>query len=349
MARRITLISCLAVCALLTVFSTDAAQAARSGFSLFLNAVMPALLPYFICASLMTRCASSSSSAPWLMIALSLISGAPSGARFAASIGDDDPRHATRVAAALNAASPAFISGVFCGACLGRPALAAPLLISQYVSALIMLIPLIKRMRIMRLSPAPPSLPEAIRSSMEALISICGTIVFFSVMIRLMDITRVLDAVCFPAAALVEAFGGSGAAVRAVAIGLVEMVTGTNALAACGLNIRTVITLSAALFAFGGLCVMAQSLSFLELNALTYILYKLIQAAAAGGIAFLITPLFLGAEPAISLLSADRMLNNAAVALAALISSLFGMAVVLLFAAAASGITRKAHSTKPPV
>ena len=342
MMRRIVLLACIVMCGLLTVFSPSALQAARNGFSLFLDTVLPALLPYFVCTSLISLCGVQVRYSRFLLPALALVSGAPSGARCAAILSDDD-KLASRLAAALNAASPAFIAGVFCSGCMGVPRLAVPMLTAQYLSALVMLVPLIPRIRGEGAPAAPPAptLAEAVRSAMSSLTAICGTIVFFCVLIKLADITGLFDILCYPFLRLTMLCGGNGTAVKPMVTGIFEMVTGANAVAAARLDIRAAAALGTALFSFGGLCVMAQSEALLKIKPGIYLLSKLVQSVIAGIAAYLITPLFDIPQAVISLQDADTLMKNASVTLAILVSSLIGMSAVLLLAAAASGVRRR--------
>ena len=55
MKRKLALFFCALTCALLIAFNPDAMAAAREGFSLWRDSVMPALLPFFVCTSLMRQ------------------------------------------------------------------------------------------------------------------------------------------------------------------------------------------------------------------------------------------------------------------------------------------------------
>ena len=122
---------CALCCGLFVLYSDPALEAARQGFYLWRDAVLPALLPFFICAHIMQNCGAISMQNPLFLYSVSMVSGAPTGARLAGSLEEDH----TPAVAALNAVSPMFIAGSFAGSIIGVPQLAWPILIAQLVSA----------------------------------------------------------------------------------------------------------------------------------------------------------------------------------------------------------------------
>lgn len=55
MSRKIVFSLCVLLCGALIALNGEAAEAARSGFALWQNSVMPALLPFFVCTGLMRK------------------------------------------------------------------------------------------------------------------------------------------------------------------------------------------------------------------------------------------------------------------------------------------------------
>ena len=55
MKRKLALFACALVCALLIAFNPDAMAAAQEGYALWRDSVLPALLPFFVCTSLMRQ------------------------------------------------------------------------------------------------------------------------------------------------------------------------------------------------------------------------------------------------------------------------------------------------------
>ena len=81
MKRKLALFACALVCALLIAFNPDAMAAAREGYALWRDSVLPALLPFFVCTSLMRQMGALQSGNTAALFALAFISGAPGGAR----------------------------------------------------------------------------------------------------------------------------------------------------------------------------------------------------------------------------------------------------------------------------
>ena len=121
MSRKIVFSLCVLLCGALIALNGEAAEAARSGFALWQNSVMPALLPFFVCTGLMRKLGLISLGNPAALMALSFISGAPGGARLCAGIYGDSTQDNTVMAASLNALSPMFITGAFASSMLRCP------------------------------------------------------------------------------------------------------------------------------------------------------------------------------------------------------------------------------------
>ena len=81
MKRKLALFACALICALLIAFNPDAMAAAREGYALWRDSVLPALLPFFVCTSLMRQMGALQSGNTAALFALAFISGAPGGAR----------------------------------------------------------------------------------------------------------------------------------------------------------------------------------------------------------------------------------------------------------------------------
>ena len=80
MKRKLALFACALVCALLIAFNPDAMAAAQEGYALWRDSVLPALLPFFVCTSLMRQMGALQSGNTAALFALAFISGAPGGA-----------------------------------------------------------------------------------------------------------------------------------------------------------------------------------------------------------------------------------------------------------------------------
>lgn len=120
MKRLVTYSVCALCCCVLFLYSPAAVSWASAGFLIWRDSLLPALLPFFVCASVMQNAGVSGRLERASLIFLSLISGAPAGARLLSGYGEPDARSA----AILNNVSPIFIYASFCSGMVGCPRLA---------------------------------------------------------------------------------------------------------------------------------------------------------------------------------------------------------------------------------
>lgn len=330
MKRLVIYSVCALCCCVLLLYSPSAVSEAAAGFVLWRDSLLPALLPFFVCASVMQNVGASGRLERASLIFLSLISGAPAGARLLSGYGEPDARSA----AILNNVSPIFIYASFCTGMVGCPRLALYIIPAQFLSAAIML--LLFPIRVKARPPAPcPSplrlLSDALRSSVSAMLGICAALVFFS--------------------ALMGGFGamlgiGEGESLSgAVLYGMLEMAGGSAALSRLGIGMRPLGTAAAFIFSFGGLCVYAQSLSFAPLPFLRYFSAKLLQGALSAAIAYILLTLFPLPVPVYRPVTADTLLRNTLSIAAALGAMLIALSAVMMIGAA--GQYKKAKKSAP--
>ena len=329
------------MCALLIVFNQESAQAAREGFTLWQNVLLPSLLPFFVCARIMQASGAVQPSDPVALFVLSFVSGAPSGARLCASFERSErcPYGPTLIAASLNTLSPVFVCGTYAVVMLGAPILAVPLIAGQLISSLV-LFGLCLRFRVLDLNthttfePIPSSklFPSAIADSISSLLAICGTVIFFSVLETILDTAGITAILTWPARMIVNALGGDGRSVEAVLSALLEVASGANEISQSGMGLRSIVTVSAFVFTFGGLCIAVQSMLFMRIDLGRYIAAKFAQAALSALIAFLIFPLCAHGVVA-TVASLNQVLSNAFSACAIFAASMFAMGLVMLLCA----------------
>lgn len=349
--QKVVFILCLTACALLVAFNAAAMRAARAGFDLWLNSLMPALLPFFVCTSLLRATGLLSSATPLGLSLLSFVSGAPSGARLcgeAYGYGNAP----TPLCAALNVISPMFIYGSFATSMLGISRLAAPVILAQLIALAVCVLFALRGAA--RTKPAVETPPpgrafsavffEAVSTSMLAVLNICATVILFMVLLELLSSAGLLSILSMPFSWLMGLFGAPEELGRALFMGIVEVSNGCKALSALDLPVRTLAAVSAFFFSFGGLCVMAQSSGFARIKAGAYLWRKLVQGAIAAAAAYFLAPLFVtDAATVFSPIAAPALANNALSAAMIFASSLLGVAVVALVSAAAG---RKKRRTK---
>lgn len=329
MKKVLIYLSCMLVCCLLFLYSAEAVSAGLQGFYIWQNSLLPALLPFFVCAYIMQNTSMPSGLENASLILLSLISGAPAGARLLSMGGNTD----SRSAAILNNVSPMFIYASFCTGMLGTSVPAFPILTAQFCSAFIMLLlfpPKISSSRgPVSNTPLLKLLAQGISTGILSMLNICGALVFF---MSLMAVIR--QVIPLP-----------GGVVGAVLFGMLEMVSGCTALAGLSLPLRTASTVSAFIFSFGGVCIFAQSLTFCQLKPLIYFSTKLLQGSIAAAITWFIFPLFSGALAVYNSISPHELVSNTLSFLQVLGISSVAMSAVMLIGAAARH--KKFFSGKP--
>ena len=312
MKRLVTYSVCALCCCVLFLYSPAAVSRASAGFLIWRDSLLPALLPFFVCASVMQNTGVSGRLERASLIFLSLIS-----------------------AAILNNVSPIFIYASFCSGMVGCPRLALYILPAQFLSAAIMLIlfPIHIKSRPQASCPSPLRLlSNALQSSVSAMLNICAALVFFSALMG--GFGAMLGA------------GKSGSLSGAVLYGMLEMAGGSAALSKLGIGMRPLGTAAAFVFSFGGLCVYAQSLTFAPLPFLRYFSAKLMQGALSAAIAYIFLTLFPLPLPVYRSVTADTLLHNTLSIAAALGAMLMALSVVMMIGAA--GRYRRAKRKSAP-
>lgn len=349
MAKKLfVLIPCAVLATLLIVFNEDAAEAARSGFSLWQNVLLPELLPFFVCTSLIREFGAHCGAVP--LFALSFVSGAPSGAKLCSEYyGAESDASVSMIAASLNMLSPVFIFGVFASSMLGAPSYALPLLIASFVSSLVCFLFTYRRPAAKPRQSAPTqnergALASAISMSISALLSVCAAVIFFRVLAAMAEKTGVLHLLSYPLRQLAAALGGSGKLVEPIMLSMLEAASGASALAASGAPLRPTVAAAAFAFSFGGACIAAQSALFLKLRWGRYFLVKLISGLIAAAVAWLVSPLFQATAPVYA--EASDALDRALSAACIFASSVFAMGLVMILAAVSSARARKSRTEK---
>ena len=284
-------------------YPADCAAAARQGLSLCLETVLPALFPFFVLSSLCVsggmadilartlegwmRPLFALSGAGAGALALGLLGGYPVGARTVSELlqrGALPRAEAERLLAFCNNAGPGFVLGI-CGAAVFGSTRAGLYLYLVHVLA-----SLLTGILLCRLSPAPRrsctprsvpqvrhpavSFPAAVSSSFTAVWGVCGFVVLFMVLLRLLTLLLPSGAARSPWYPLL--------------LGAIELTNGALALQ----NDRMGFVLCAVLLGWGGLSVHAQTLSVLGGNDLSLRYYwcgKLLHALLSAPLALLVS------------------------------------------------------------
>lgn len=294
---KLILIATFAAMVLIIISYAPAMHAATEGFTLWVTAVMPGLFPFFVCSHVVVNGLSSGRRGGLAgMFMLSAVSGAPGGARLAASLYGDDP-NMDIIVAGTNMLSPMFIAGTLSYTVLNEPACAIPIAIGHYISALC--VTLVGRYVFKAKPAALPfatcgrdflgSLGEGIKQGFSSSLLVCGTIVFFMVLTTVLESAGLTGIMARPFVML----GADYNAVRALILAVLEVSTGINALGeVSGLSMGAVASIASAMVSFGGVCIFMQARNFVKLNPLRYFLAKAAQGVAAGAICYFVSGFF---------------------------------------------------------
>lgn len=312
-------VSCIG-CLIMMAFPSVALDAARRGIALWASSVLPALLPFFICANFMTALGLPAHigrifevpfqklfGAPGVsafVFAVSITSGYPMGAKLIGDLGrrkEITRSEAQNMLAFCSTSGPLFILGAVGAGMLASSAAGAVIALSHYLGALLngLLCSIFASER----SPAPSqaipaemglkkgSLLDLFTDSMMAAFRslgiICGYIVLFMMITDFIDLVGVLEYIHTD-------YG------RNLVKGILEMTVGCSGIAASGdLNLLYQCMFCAFIISFGGLSVYAQSMSMLaglKISTAYYIAVKVSHGLLAAAIAWFIGPPILGRE-----------------------------------------------------
>lgn len=288
--KKLLPIAAVASVALLMIFRADTMDAAQNGLRLWKDYVLPALLPYYILISLFISRGTLRAN-PAALFFLSVLSGAPSGAKLCSYIETGNSKQKSDISAILNTVSPMFIYSSFCSQMLKLPILALPLILAQTAVAAIALLIYNKKNRpVLNMQCSIKKqgvalLASSISSSVNALLGICGAMILFAVILSVLKASKALDVLAFPFEWLLRLFGANARMVKPLLCGMLEITTGTAELTKSGLSIAEAAFCGGFIFSFGGLSILAQSAIFLDINVKRYVLIKFVSAFISGVLA----------------------------------------------------------------
>ncbi|MFR8072272.1 MAG: hypothetical protein ACLU7V_06325 [Anaerovoracaceae bacterium] len=287
----------MACCVLMVAFPSIALASARRGISLWASDVLPALLPFFICANFLQNIGIirmlRSGAFPF---AMSVLSGYPMGAKIVGDLrrgGEISLTEAKRLMSFCSTSGPAFMVGAVGAGMLGSGTLGGIIAAAHYIGALVNGI-LYTRL-LGRESGGPPapisdskrggrgmqeSFTDAILMSFRSLAIVLAYIVLFMFLTDLFHMSGLFSMT-------------DDQAVRALIKGFFEMTVGCEAVAE-GISVTSSVkcVLCAFILSWGGLSVMGQSMSMLSSTGVTlgYLMVsKLTHGIFAAAAAFLIT------------------------------------------------------------
>lgn len=300
---------------LLIIFPKETLGAASAGVKLWLNTILPSLLPFFIGSELLLglgvvnfigvllepimRPVFNVPGAGSFAMAMGFTSGYPMGAKIISRMRQEKlctKTEAERLMAFCNNSGPLFMIGAVGVGMFKSPLLGYVILISNYLGALtvgiifrfyknkrekhtqikINLKKALKEIIESRKKDGRPFgelLSDSIVSSVNTILMIGGFIVFFSVLIHLLNITGFIYAIS-KATGIMPAFLS----------GIVEITVGTYNISISQANAMHKVALAATLIAWGGLSAHAQILSLITKTDMSYspfLLSKILHAIFA--------------------------------------------------------------------
>lgn len=293
-ASAICAAACVALCLL---YPNTVLQAAKASFDIFINSLLPALFPCFVFTSVLVKTdvltAVGRRIAPLFarlglpgeagpIFLLGGLSGYPVGAKLTASLEDRTSLPVLeRICAASNMASPMFLTGTVATALLGAPELGWTLLLSHWVGALVVLLLPVGRDAAAPMSAAVPDKPfslidsvlSGISEGMNSMLRVCGSLILFAVISSLFRMFLPLETGSLPSALIT---------------GFFEKSAGCSAISVLALPLNLRAALCSFLVAFGGCSVLLQTLFFSRVRVSRYWGLKLVQAAVAAIITFVL-------------------------------------------------------------
>lgn len=288
MKGRLAAWGCLAALGLLLARSAEAAQAVRDGLALCAGSVIPALFPFLAVSGLLTALDAGASPAlgPLARLLgcsragaraflLGLTGSYPVGARTVAQLyrrGGISRREACRLLLFSNNCGPAFILGVAGLGCFGSLRAGVLLWGVHILAALVIALALPRQAAepserpgsVPARPPLVPALIAAVRDAAGTMVYICGFVVFFLVLTRLLTALTGLE--------------------HPLPLGLLELTGGILRLS----GTRGDFVLAAALMGWGGVCVHCQTAAVLEgsgLHMRGYLPAKAAQAVLSAALA----------------------------------------------------------------
>ena len=291
MREKLGLLGCLAALGVLLLCSADTARAVREGLALCAGSVIPALFPFLAVSGLLTALDAGAAPGRGRMLLarvlgcgpagagaflLGLVGSYPVGARTVAQLyrrGGISRREAGRLLLFSNNCGPAFILGVAGLGCFGSLRAGVLLWGVHILAALVIALALPRQAAepperpgsVPARPPLVPALIAAVRDAAGTMVYICGFVVFFLVLLRVMGRVTGLS--------------------HPVLAGAVELTQGILALPAT----PTGFVWAAALLGWGGLSVHGQSaavLSGTDLPLGPYLAAKAAQAALSALLAW---------------------------------------------------------------
>lgn len=251
-------------CLIMVAFPEVTATASKEAINLWLNSIVPTLLPFFIVANFLKKTGIVNKISPKVYpFAMALLSGYPMGARITGDYYRDgmiDKDQLKWILSYSMVTGPAFLIGAVGVEFLGSHKLGVILAASHYLSALVNSSfyglgtsskKPVKGKTQRRSESYYNILTDAIIDSFRSIAIVLAYIIMFMIATDLLQFSGLLNFAASPEMA-------------AVVKGCLEMTVGCNSLMICGCGDAIKTTLASFMVTFGGLSVAGQSMSMLR-------------------------------------------------------------------------------------
>lgn len=299
MKRKITVTGVLLLLLFLLRYPQEALAASREGMKLWLNTLIPTLLPFLILTGFLIHTdgiekilsplkkfwkkALGLSPQGAYAFLLGMLCGYPMGAKLASdlySYGKISRREAEYLLTFCNNASPAFITTYLAQICLGGKADLKEILLILILSDFLCM--LFFRFCVYKNKTIIPDIPQALKKETPHAGS-PGAIIDVSIMNGFETITRLGGYILLFSilAACISHYWPFAPIGKYLLLGTTEITTGLYQLTGSGLSYQAQYLCAVTMTAFGGLCIMAQTKSVLagKLSILPYAAAKCMNAA----------------------------------------------------------------------
>ena len=339
----LTVLGLLCAVSALIKFPRESTEAAAKGVKLCFEVLIPSLFPFFVVSTLAVRLGVTekltrifepvmrplfgvSGVCSGAMI-MGFLGGYPVGARTAIALyenGECSKTDAERMLAWCNNSGPAFILGAV-GAGVFASGSAGLLLFFVHILSSLAVGVLFRGFGKERISPKaqikkrensresfPAAFIGAVSSSFSAVLGLCGFVIFFTVIIRLLFLSGLIPAAAGLLARVLSPFGIDRELAERLLTGMIELSSGVTSLSGAAAELPVSMAMAAFMLGWAGLSVHCQVLSFLASSGLRfrgYILGKLCHGVISAALVFILSKLFFR-ETAVSAVLAGQVSSN---------------------------------------
>jgi sporulation integral membrane protein YlbJ len=314
-----------AAVAALVVFPKDTVTAAGNGVKLCFNVIIPSLFPFFVLSTLIVQLGIARlfgrvlepvmrplfnvGGACATAFVLGFIGGYPVGAKTVIALyesGSCNKAEAERLLSFCNNSGPAFIFGVVGAGVFSSSAVGIMLYLAHTLASILVGIMFRYWGRAeekkggTRLPEAAPkrftiAFTDSVKSAFQTTLNICGFVIFFTVIIKLLFLSGLLPAIASVIGAVFSPFGFDKAWAERLLTGVIELTSGVASLQGAAGAFTRSMAMAAFMLGWAGLSIHCQVLSFIGdsgLSVRTYIYGKILQGSISAVFAYFLARIF---------------------------------------------------------